>query len=174
MADIELVIKIPEELYNRFGHEYSDENLISKYTNDAILDAFCNGTPLPKGHGRLIDADYLREDFKASKRISFAERNVFSNELIDRMSVIRAINDAYDESSDKESYRDKVTHKMMAIPSAEPKTGRWILDETDNSITCDKCGCLIWANDINNGDANYCPNCGARMIEPQERSENVT
>ena len=49
--------------------------------------------------------------------------NVFSNELIDRMSVIRAINDAYDESSNKESYRDKVTHKMMAIPSAEPK---WI------------------------------------------------
>ena len=46
--------------------------------------------------------------------------NVFSNELIDRMSVIRAINDAYDESSDKESYRDNVTQKMMAISSAEP------------------------------------------------------
>ena len=29
--------------------------------------------------------------------------NVFSNELIDRMSVIRAINDAYDETDDKES-----------------------------------------------------------------------
>ena len=37
--------------------------------------------------------------------------------------------------------------------SREPKTGHWILDETDNSITCDKCGCLIWANDISNGDA---------------------
>ena len=48
--------------------------------------------------------------------------SVFSNELIDRMSVIRAINDAYDESFDKESYRDKVTHKMMAIPSAD----KWI------------------------------------------------
>ena len=45
----------------------------------------------------------------------------------------------------------------------EPKTGHWILDETDNSITCDKCGCLIWANDISNGEAYYCPNCGARM-----------
>ena len=48
------------------------------------------------------------------------------------------------------------------------KTGHWILDETDNSITCDKCGCLIWANDISNGEAYYCPNCGAKMIEPQE------
>lgn len=50
MAEIELVIKIPEKLYNRFGHEYSEENLISKYTNDAILEAFCNSTPLLKGH----------------------------------------------------------------------------------------------------------------------------
>lgn len=51
---MQIVIDIPEELYNRFGHEYRDENLISKYTNDAILEAFCNGTSLPKGHGRLI------------------------------------------------------------------------------------------------------------------------
>lgn len=50
----------------------------------------------------------------------------------------------------------------------EPKTGHWILDETDNSITCDKCGCLIWANDICNGEAYYCPNCGARMAESEE------
>lgn len=39
-----------------------------------VVCAIMNGTPLPKGHGRLIDADYLREDFKASKKISFAER----------------------------------------------------------------------------------------------------
>ena len=51
-----IVIEIPEELYNRFGHEYREENLISKYTNDALLEAFCNGTVLPEGHGKLIDA----------------------------------------------------------------------------------------------------------------------
>ena len=62
MANIELVIKIPEELYNRFSHEYSEENLISKYTNDAILEAFCNGIPLPKGHGRLKDFDKIISD----------------------------------------------------------------------------------------------------------------
>lgn len=27
-----------------------------------ILNAVKNGTPLPKGHGRLIDADALKED----------------------------------------------------------------------------------------------------------------
>ena len=39
-----------------------------------VVCAIMNGTLLPKHHGRLIDADYLREDFKASKKISFAER----------------------------------------------------------------------------------------------------
>ena len=39
-----------------------------------VVCAIMNGIPLPKGHGRLIDADYLREDFKTSKKISFAER----------------------------------------------------------------------------------------------------
>ena len=50
----------------------------------------------------------------------------------------------------------------------EPKTGHWILDETDNSMTCDRCGCLIWANDISNGEAYYCPNCGAKMQSEAE------
>jgi predicted RNA-binding Zn-ribbon protein involved in translation (DUF1610 family) len=52
---------------------------------------------------------------------------------------------------------------LPPVNPQEPKTGHWILDETDNSITCDKCGCLIWANDISNGEAYYCPNCGAGM-----------
>lgn len=43
--------------------------------------------------------------------------------------------------------------------------GHWIFDETDGSITCSKCGCCIWANDIHNGDAHFCPNCGAEMLE---------
>ena len=42
MADIELVIKISEEEYER---------------GTVMASAIRNGTPLPKGHGRLIDAD---------------------------------------------------------------------------------------------------------------------
>lgn len=64
MADVELVIKIPEEVYERFGYEYRDEAAISKYTNDIILDAFCNGTPLHKGHGRIGDLDELKKDMQ--------------------------------------------------------------------------------------------------------------
>ena len=41
--------------------------------------------------------------------------------------------------------------------------GHWILDESDNSIECDKCKCTIYANDILGGEPHYCPNCGAKM-----------
>ena len=53
MADMELVIKIDEKLY-------SDMKSLpfTTFAEDVII----NGTPLPKGHGRLGDLDALREE----------------------------------------------------------------------------------------------------------------
>jgi len=53
MADIELVIKIPEEKYNYIKKQVAEgiDNLLKVY--------IANGTPLPKGHGRLIDTDEI-------------------------------------------------------------------------------------------------------------------
>ena len=51
MADIELVIKIPEEVYK------ASQILDVKY-EDVIqipLEVIANSTPLPKGHGRILD-----------------------------------------------------------------------------------------------------------------------
>ena len=59
MVDIELVIKIPEEMYkwvndvNKFFDDYG--------TSD-FIDLVKNGTPLPKGHGRLGDLDALETE----------------------------------------------------------------------------------------------------------------
>ena len=39
-----------------------------------LRKAFKNSTQLPEDHGDLVDRDALREDFKTSKKISFAER----------------------------------------------------------------------------------------------------
>lgn len=61
MGDIELVIKIPEDTYKRtkFYKEFRD-------LNDCVLviKAIDHAIPLPKGHGRLIDADRLYDDFE--------------------------------------------------------------------------------------------------------------
>lgn len=57
MADIELVIKIPEEKYN-----YVIKQVAERIDNPLKL-YIANGTPLPKGHGRLIDADRLWDSY---------------------------------------------------------------------------------------------------------------
>lgn len=62
---IEIVIKIPKEIYT--GEQKAGILPI-------LVDAIGRGIPLPEHHGRLIDADDLREDFKTSKKISFVER----------------------------------------------------------------------------------------------------
>ena len=61
MADIKLVIKIPE---NYDLSEIQNGSIASKI----ILNAVANGTPLPKGHGRLIDADELGNDLKERQK----------------------------------------------------------------------------------------------------------
>jgi hypothetical protein len=52
----EIVIKIPEDEYNiaKYG-QYGNINV------DIVRKAIANGTPLPKGHGDLIDRNDLLE-----------------------------------------------------------------------------------------------------------------
>lgn len=54
------------------------------------------------------------------------------------------------------------------LPSAEPKTGHWIMTHdyfTGESIYYAKCS-ICGEDSLEEG--NYCHNCGAKMIEPQE------
>jgi hypothetical protein len=51
---MQIVIDIPSEMYNDIK---SGKDGYSNYVHTAVR----NGTPLPKGHGRLIDADYLKD-----------------------------------------------------------------------------------------------------------------
>ena len=54
MADIELVIKMPEEQYNMIL--LSDKTAMSEcVSKEAMMYAIKNGTQLPEGHGRIID-----------------------------------------------------------------------------------------------------------------------
>ena len=62
---------------------------------------------------------------------------------------------------------------IKAIPSAEPKTGHWFVDErpeSDREIICSNCEQPIFKYHKMDFDyrPKYCPNCGAKMSEPQE------
>lgn len=56
---MKLVIDIPEELTcEGFERTFTEEE------KNTLIKAIGNGTPLPKGHGRLIDADKLNRKKK--------------------------------------------------------------------------------------------------------------
>ena len=60
MADIELLIKIPEDDYEKIKRTSIKNG--AKDELDYMRELILSGTPLPKGHGRLIDAEYLKQD----------------------------------------------------------------------------------------------------------------
>lgn len=53
---MKLVIDIPDKIYNAFHKG----NWSATYDGKKIRDIVMKGTPLPKGHGRLIDADEIQ------------------------------------------------------------------------------------------------------------------
>lgn len=65
-------------------------------------------------------------------------------------------------------------NNIKALPSVtpRPKTGYWIEHPHEagqnweySRYECSECH--VWSND----DSDYCPNCGTKMIEPQERND---
>lgn len=64
---MQIVIDIPEEYYEAIMK-------IPVYQSTADMLIIKNGTPLPKGHGRLIDADMLEKKVeKHRKRLKISE-----------------------------------------------------------------------------------------------------
>ena len=65
MANIDLIIKIPEEirlaLINNIQLSQDQQSICDSYIKQAII----KGILLPKGHGRLIDADELTKEIKS-------------------------------------------------------------------------------------------------------------
>ena len=51
----------------------------------------------------------------------------------------------------------------------EPKTGHWVsVNPMVDTLMCSECGENIISEEFK---SNYCPNCGAKMIEPLESEE---
>ncbi|MBR3243785.1 MAG: zinc ribbon domain-containing protein [Parasporobacterium sp.] len=90
---------------------------------------------------------------------------------ISRQAVLDIV-DSYSESqSNVEDVTQDIISDIMALPSVnpQPKIGHWKRISMDRYTThaqywykCDKCG------EHNLGNTDYCPSCGAKMVEPQE------
>ena len=74
-----------------------------------------------------------------------------------------------------DNLRECISDDLQPVNPQEPKTGHWILvfdgvNEYGDGIyhhECSECGC----NKSGWGEYNYCPDCGEKMIEPQESEE---
>ena len=78
----------------------------------------------------------------------------------------------YPPCEDCHKKMNKIRKAYDKIQSAEPKTGHWILSIEDwNKWTCSECGYSERTDIHVSLGYDYCPKCGARMFEPQERSD---
>ena len=104
------------------------------------------------------------------------------SDLIDRQAVhyyIEAhINEIITESGvDKNEHTNRMLRTLVngidTMPSVTPteRIGHWI-DMTSGytfNDKCSKCGYIVNIQFID--EYKYCPNCGCRMVEPQESEE---
>lgn len=90
MADIELVIKIPEEAKQAFDCAESNDLKGCYYDHGGVIGkAIANGIPLPKGHGRLIDADeLLKKSYRIDDSETLSTRDVVNVEDVDDAQTI--------------------------------------------------------------------------------------
>ena len=99
---MQIVIDIPEDVIES---AQSSPNYYPTYNFEKIWRAIANGTPLPKGHGRLIDAD------KANKKMQYYHDDCEKTSVYTRLGFETAMNvvndaptiiEADTESEDKE------------------------------------------------------------------------
>lgn len=92
------------------------------------------------------------------------------NDLISRQAAIDALRNEENHAFNS-YYRGLVkAHKIIAdLPpvTPQPKTGHWIrVDKT--KVKCSECEITHMIAQYPNGKIAWCPNCGAKMIEPHE------
>jgi len=105
------------------------------------------------------------------KIVCHCEEQEPCEDAISRQAVIKCLEKGDTLSSIDHRLIDKI--KRLPPVTQEPKTGHWIADvdrwgdvvTTINGYKCDKC------NAFNSDKDNYCPNCGRRMVEPQESED---
>lgn len=95
MEYIELVIKIPEEQYKTIKSDLY--NTFTAQMKIWGLEAIRNGTPLPKGHGTLIDSDKLIDKWE---KTTVRGRTEFDQVIMCEPSVIPAESEDNDADSD--------------------------------------------------------------------------
>ena len=111
----------------------------------------------------------LSQKYKDYQFIQGTSEQGKSDDLISRQAVLDLLED---------TDNGWIINEVVQLPSVTPteRTGHWINFERPlcegewiSGAKCDKCGYEIgW---MFASEYNYCPNCGCRMVEPQESED---
>lgn len=105
----------------------------------------------------------LEEELKkTSAGRKFLEEAEPCEDAISRKAVVEYIK-ASDADLGHDSENEFAVEDILTMPSVTPARpkGHWInIDKTHSK--CDKCESIFEIVSVN-GEANYCPNCGAKM-----------
>lgn len=104
MADMELIIKIPEEMYQKIKQtsRFISGRRSGKRFDYILFNAVNNGTPLPKGHSfiAICDSDFpITEEVKQELKNTAFVGNEDCHYCFDMTEIIEADKE---EGSDKE------------------------------------------------------------------------
>lgn len=86
MANIELLIKISEDDYK----EVKEDTYSGTPFENRVFSAIANGTPLPKGHGELKDADELKKTIQENDVLNMTGFNVRLCDINNTPTIIEA------------------------------------------------------------------------------------
>ena len=112
-----------------------------------------------------IPSVYPKSD---TEDITFKDDNAVSRLSVRDIIYANAYELEYpDSSSEYVVNRDEIIKYLMELPSVYPKSdkpsGKWIYNNAlFDSWTCSNC------NMDNDEQTDYCPNCGAKMVEEQQ------
>ena len=132
---------------------------------------------------RIIDADNLKKELRQCHECQNCPHNgqrlcrdsCYVNEFADLIDNAPTINLVVKANPDKavavlEMLKASDTGVLLTPPDVEVKVleperprGKWVKEH--GNIECNLCGCWFYLSELNDGKANYCPNCGAQMSE---------
>lgn len=101
---MQIVTDIPDKVYGVLKYFEESMGLSGKKEDEnddvkkALIRAVVNGTPLPKGHGRLIDADELKKIIQENDMLYMAGFNINLCDINNTPTIIEA--DKEDENAD--------------------------------------------------------------------------
>lgn len=96
---------------------------------------------------KLIDADALHEQLEEIRQ-EMLEENTLNSDF--SAAVIETVQDEY-------------LRNMPPVDAAPVVHGRWLPTNDDNKKKCSQCDVIHLIAQYPHGQANYCPNCGAKM-----------